>query len=111
MRYAEADLSVIDDRVPVAHHRATVFALRVRGSSMNRVAPEGSVIVVDYEDRELVDKRLYVVRYGNEATFKRYRNTGGPERLEPDSSEPHETIFPVDGFEVIGRAVFVVSAV
>ena len=74
---------------------------------MSRVAPGGSLIVVDYYDQDPVDGKCYIFRVGGEATFKRYR--ASPARLEPDSGEAgHETIFPQDEIEVLGRVVRVI---
>ena len=81
-----------------------MIALRVKGSSMNRVSPEGSIIIVDLLQREMTPNRLYVVKIGDEATFKRYRDN--PPRMEPDSTEPHEIIF-LNGepAHIVGRVV------
>ena len=60
---------------------------------MNRVSPEGSIIIIDCTIKELLPNKLYVVKVGNEnkATYKRFRTN--PDRLEPDSTEPHDIIF------------------
>lgn len=78
---------------------------------MDRIAPEGSVIIIDYGDRDLIDGRYYVFRLSNggDATFKRYR--ANPTRLEPNSTQPHETIFPEESVEVIGRVIQVVQEI
>ena len=96
-----------EDSIPVSHNRTSVFALKVAGTSMNRVAPPGSHIVVDYSDRHLIPGRYYVFRLDNSATFKVYRES--PIRLEPDSTEPHDTIFPDGEMHVIGRVIAVVK--
>lgn len=61
------------------------FATRVAGNSMNKVAPDGSIIIVDINRRELIDGKLYI--FGNdvtgENTFKMFKNE--PKRLEPCS--------------------------
>ena len=88
----------------------TTFALDVSGNSMNRVASDGSTIVVDYADRELVAGRYYVIKVGDDATFKRFRDN--PARFEPESTEPHDTIFVTSDVDlsVVGRVVQVVTA-
>jgi SOS-response transcriptional repressor LexA len=96
-----------EEFIPIAHRRSTLIALRVSGASMNRIAPEGSVIIVDYADKSLISGRYYVVKHGGDATFKRYR--ASPDRLEPDSTEPHDTVFVQDELEVVGRVVQVVN--
>ena len=88
---------------PAKHDK--IFALRVKGGSMNRVSPEGSIIIIDANQIEMTSNRLYVVGIGDEATYKRYR--ANPPRLEPDSTDPgHETIF-LDGqdYQPLGRVL------
>jgi len=87
---------------PAKHSK--IIALKVRGNSMNRISPEGSIIIVDLLQREMSANRLYVVKIGDDATYKRYRDN--PPRLEPESTESHDTIF-LGGEEVqpIGRVI------
>lgn len=96
-----------EEYVPVPHKRRTLIALRVHGTSMNRVAPDGSIIIVDFADKGLVSGQYYVVKHQGQATFKRYR--ADPARLEPDSTESHETVFVTGELEVVGRVVQVVT--
>lgn len=82
--------------------RGKWFALEVKGDSMDRISPNGSIILVDYNDKQLVPNACYII--SNErgsATYKRYRPT--PQRFEPVSTNPtYETIF--DGnISVVGR--------
>lgn len=95
-------------RVAVMSHSPTLLAVEVRGSSMNLIAPEGSYAVYDREDRQLVDRKYYLVEIDGEVTFKKYRDTAGPPRLEPESSDDHDTIFPEGEIHVIGRVVEVI---
>lgn len=86
----------------------TVFGLRVEGDSMDRVAPEGSTVICDSRFTALHDGLLYVIRLGDEATFKRYRQDETSGWLEPDSSNPrHQRIFPTEDivFVPLGRVV------
>lgn len=96
-----------EEFIPIAHRRKSLIALRVQGASMNRVAPDGSVIIVDYADRTLVSGGYYVVKHGEGATFKRYR--ANPDRLEPDSTEPFDTVFVHGELVVVGRVTQVVN--
>jgi SOS-response transcriptional repressor LexA len=82
------------------------IALTVAGDSMNKIAPEGSIIIVDFTDRELRPGKDYVFRDGGTATFKRWR--AEPARLEPFSTVDHDTIFPDGDVEVVGRVVKVI---
>lgn len=98
-----------EEFVPVPSSVNTLIGLRVSGSSMNRVAEDGDIIIVDYAEKTLIDGKFFAIRHGDRATFKRYRST--PPRLEPFSTEPeHEIVFPKDGFEVVGRVVKVIKS-
>jgi SOS-response transcriptional repressor LexA len=84
--------------------RGDYIALRVVGDSMNLIAPEGSIIVVDRADTALRPRAFYVFATPDhaEATFKRWMSK--PDRLEPYSTNPaYETIFPDRPPVVIGR--------
>jgi SOS-response transcriptional repressor LexA len=91
--------------LPVAHQHDNLIALRVKGQSMDRLAPEGTVIIVDLSDRALIDGKHYVFRHEGRATFKTWRK-GPPPRLEPQSTDPdYQPILPLDGVEVVGRVI------
>ena len=92
-----------EDFIPITHNRDTLIALRVQGNSMNRVAPDGSVIIVDFGDRTLSPGQYYVVKHDGDATFKRFRTE--PARLEPDSTDSYDTIFITDEIEVVGHVI------
>jgi len=96
-----------EDFIPVAHKRNTLIALRVVGSSMNRIAPDGSLIIVDFADKTPVSGQYYVLKHDGQATFKRYRSA--PARLEPDSTEPYDTVFISGDAEVVGRVILVIN--
>lgn len=81
------------------------FATRVQGTSMNRISPPGSLIVVNRAERELVRGRRYIFSRRGETTYKRFEVS--PFRLEPETTDPdaNPTIFPKSEEEwlVIGR--------
>lgn len=89
------------------------FGTKARGDSMNRIAPDDSLLIVNRADRELVRGRRYIFTHRGKTTFKRF---GGrdPYRLEPESWNPeHDPIYPKDGekWEVIGRVTMVVAEI
>ena len=92
-----------EDFIPVSYNRDTLIALRVQGSSMNRVAPEGSSIIVDFNDRTLSPGQYYVFKHDGDTTFKRFRTE--PARLEPDSTDSYDTIFIKGEIEDVGHVV------
>jgi len=84
--------------------RGDFFALTVTGDSMDRVSPEGSTIVVNRADRELVADRAYVFSRRGETTYKLWQPD--PPHLAPYSTNPsHKPIFvrKKKDLEVIGR--------
>lgn len=80
------------------------IALQVEGDSMNRVAPDGALILVNRADTRLVDGRFYIFSLGGgEATFKMYKRD--PDRLQPFSTNPDHMATPAnqDDLYVFGR--------
>lgn len=81
------------------------FATRVVGTSMNRISPPGSLILVDRADREPIRGRRYIFGRRGETTYKRFETE--PLRLEPETTDPESnpTIFPrsEEDWVVIGR--------
>ncbi|MBP1841988.1 SOS-response transcriptional repressor LexA [Rhizobium petrolearium] len=86
------------------------YALDIIGDSMDRISPEGSVIIVNRKDKRLVQNACYIVLDGHGgATYKRYRQS--PTRFEPVSTNPaHEPIFPDNDNipEIFGRVVMTI---
>lgn len=80
------------------------IALKVKGDSMDKLAPDGSIVFVNRADQNLREDQFYVFSLGSgAATFKRYRG-GKQVRLQPYSSNPdHETIPAPSDLRVIGR--------
>lgn len=84
------------------------FGLRVTGDSMDKIAPEDSIVAVDPDDLDLHERKVYAV--ANDAgftTFKRFFLS--PARLEPCSTNPeHEPILiGRHPLHLIGRVTFV----
>ena len=80
------------------------FALRVTGDSMNKIAPDEAIIIVNRADREVIDKKFFIFSIDGDSTFKRFREH--PTRLEPYSYNPeHEAIYPEGDFRTVGRVV------
>lgn len=80
------------------------FALRVSGTSMDRISPDKSVLVVNRAQRALQEGKPYIFSVRGEATYKLWR--GSPPRLEPYSTDPSNEPIYVDkrrGVTVIGR--------
>lgn len=83
-----------------------VFGLVVDGSSMDKIAPHGSTVMVDPDRPELHDGLHYVVMNGEgEATFKQYR--ANPARLEPCSTDPQykPIMLGQEPFTIVGRVL------
>lgn len=102
----------IERFVPVANlPKGDWMALSVDGDSMNRVAPPGSVIIVNRAEDALINDRFYVFALETgEATFKRYRRQPQP-MLQPFSTNLDHLSIPIldDEFYVIGRVRRVIT--
>ena len=93
-----------EDFLDVVSNRKTLIALRVSGNSMNLEAKDGSNIIVDYGDKTLVSGKLYIIKTSDgDVTFKRYRSD--PDRFEPCSTESYNTLYPKEGWSVVGRVI------
>lgn len=94
------------DLIPCTVGGANTFALRPEGDSMNLVVPEGGIIFVDPDDRDLRDGKLYaMMRPGGDATFKRFRVN--PMRLEPCSSNRSHRVIAIgeEPLTTLGRVI------
>ncbi|MEN2749255.1 XRE family transcriptional regulator [Sphingomonas sp. T9W2] len=84
------------------------FAIRVAGDSMDLLVEDGSMIVVDPDDKELFPGRYYVVLNDDgEATFKRFEHD--PARLVPCSTNPayEPIVLGLGGaFTIVGRVIW-----
>jgi phage repressor protein C with HTH and peptisase S24 domain len=77
----------------------------VRGTSMDRLAPEGATIIFDVSDKVLLRGRPYLFSHRGEATFKLWEPDPVP-HLVPHSTDPtHKPVFVGgdDNWYVIGR--------
>ncbi len=83
------------------------FALQVSGTSMDRISPEGSTIIVNIRDRQPMPGKSYIFSVKGETTYKRWQSGDTP-YLEPFSTDPtHKPIFVKRkrDVEIIGRVV------
>jgi SOS-response transcriptional repressor LexA len=80
------------------------FALEVNGDSMDRFSPEGSIIVINKSERELISGCCYVFAHKDDAIYRIWRGGDNP-HLAPYSTNPlNEPIFfRRRELEVIGR--------
>lgn len=95
-------------RIPTdIDHSDHCFALEVHGDSMDLIAPDRSIIIVDPTSRELLSKKYYVFRQGDEVTFKQFLSN--PDRLHPFSSNrDHEAMPVTEETSVVGRVIRVI---
>ncbi|MDT9598648.1 LexA family transcriptional regulator [Sphingosinicella rhizophila] len=83
------------------------FAVEVKGDSMDRIIPDGGFAIVDPEQTQLFNDKVYLIQNEeHDAQVKLYRSN--PARFEPVSSnELHKTIYLGEQVvRVIGRVVW-----
>lgn len=108
-----------DGFIQFSSARANLRALRVKGNSMSRLAPDGMYVVVDFSDTDpqrLHNQPVIVcienpVTGDHECSFKIYKRN--PDRFEPFSIEAgYEAIFPAErDWKIYGRVIGVVGYV
>ncbi len=103
-------VQMTDEFMSVPGHLAgpNLFILYPRGDSMDMLVREGGYIVVDPDDRELIDKKYYVVMNGEgETTFKQF--SANPMQLLPCSTNPNHKPIPLgsEPFTILARVVHV----
>ncbi len=102
----------IERHIKVSHlPKGKWFALTVEGTSMDRVAPDGSIIIVNQADDTLLDGKAYVFALDDgAATFKQYRLTPEP-MLTPYSWHPEHYAMPIGDKDlyVFGRVRRVIT--
>lgn len=79
------------------------FALKVSGDSMNKIAPDGSVILINQKEQKLVNGAYYVFGDRGAATFKQYASKPIPMLMPCSSNDVHKPIIPTKHFQVVGR--------
>lgn len=102
--------------IPASLHEMhpNAFMLRVEGTSMNRVLPDGYYVLVDPCDTADASGQLYAVAVGDSAaTIKHVRVLSNGLELRPDSDDPthHPIVFDyadphAPQVRVIGRVVW-----
>jgi len=107
-KLADSDTQIPADdwpRVSVAGlGNGEFFALRVSGNSMDRISPEGSLIIVNKRQRVLQDGKPYIFAVRGEATYKLWKSK--PPRLQPYSTDPVNDPIFIDrrnSLAIVGR--------
>lgn len=98
--------------VPAVATGARVFGLRPEGDSMDLLISEDGYALVDPDEVDLLDGKVYVIANGErETTAKRYK--ANPARLVPCSTNPahKEILVGSEPFMVVGRVIQVVTPV
>ncbi|WP_279483432.1 LexA family transcriptional regulator [Aureimonas sp. SK2] len=102
----------IERHVKVSHlPKGDWFALTVEGDSMNRIAPDGSIIIVNRADDHLVDGGYYVFSLNDgAATFKKFKREPSP-MLVPFSWSPDHYSIPIGDQDlyVFGRVKRIIT--
>jgi phage repressor protein C with HTH and peptisase S24 domain len=79
------------------------FVLKVQGDSMDEVAPDGALILINRKEQKLINKKYYVFADRGEATFKQYIEKPTKLLMPRSSNRTHDPIAPPKNLEVVGR--------
>lgn len=93
--------------VPDCVHGPNLFALRATGSGMNLLVPAGGYVVIDPDDLDLNDGRVYVVAdQAGSTTLRRF--VASPAALHPVTSDADASPITIgrEPFTTIGRAIY-----
>lgn len=93
------------ERIAIPGESATLFAIRLDDDAMNGIVPTGSVVVVDYSEKQLRDGELGVFAGGGRSVLRRYRKNRRRTWLEGISEEGIEEQPLTDDTEIVGLVV------
>ncbi len=99
-----------DGTFPVPDAGENAFAVTPEASTVDLLVGPGAVLVVDPDDVDLKDGRVYaVLNVKEKSTFRRFQ--AEPLRLDPLSSDPDEQplLLGREPFTIIGRVVWQAS--
>ena len=83
-------------------------AVTISGTSMTEADINDGDVVIVRRDRDLIDGRIFLVRYEDEYVLKRYRrNADGTERLDYEDGSGRSVVVKPGDWQVIGAFCFV----
>lgn len=83
-------------------------AVTISGTSMTEADINDGDVVIVRRDRDLIDGRIFLVRYEDEYVLKRYRrNEEGTERLDYEDGSGRSVVVRPGDWQVIGAFCFV----
>lgn len=104
----------VSDKVEKRYGKENLFALMVKGNSMNLKVLPGYVAIFAKDTEIENGDTVAVLIDGEDATIKNYRETSMAVMFEPQSNDPtfQPIVFPKTGvqdFRILGKMVYVVS--
>lgn len=103
-------VEMADEYIPIPAHLKgdNLFGLRPKGRSMDKICSgPRSFVVVDPDQRDLVDGKTYVLMNGDgESTWKTF--SAATMQFLPCSNDPEHQAIPIGSlpFTIVGRVVF-----
>lgn len=95
------------------YKRKSLVIIQVHGESMEPRLSDGDVALINTADKEIIDHRIYALRYGDDLRIKRLsRRYDGAIVISSDNPLPEyrDEVVPASDFgqlQIIGRAVWV----
>lgn len=90
-------------RILVPVESDTLIALRIEGDAMSACFPDGSIIVIDYAEKDMNDNDIAVFATGEKSVLRRYHIHRKRQWLTKDGITGRDAEEPMG--EVVGRVV------
>lgn len=98
---------LFDSRQLPEGHSERLMYIQISGHSMAEQLPDGSILIIDLDDRHLQDEKLYVLKTHNFISVRKVSFTSSGIRLQSFSHQKDEllTFQQVSNIDVLGRVI------
>lgn len=92
------------------YKKESLFLMRVEGKSMQPLISDGTLVVVDLSQKELIHDAIYIVYYENRSWIKRAKVTPNGEFFISINQNFSHLIYESSTVRLIGRVLLTFSA-
>ncbi len=93
-------------QLPIGHSQRLVYIV-VDGNSMGDILPSGSILIIDIEDTNFIDEKMYVFKTHDFVSIRTLSFTSTGVRLQPIGNQKDEllTFQQLSKMDVLGRVI------